>query len=111
MGPGYIQCGSGHQECWGEVTLTQSAASSATGTFTYAKAFSAAPLITCIEDQSQSSCTPAIAERLAPALYGTTTTTSAKIRQSRVSGTTDFASGDTTVAMCRAVGTWYVGPR
>jgi hypothetical protein len=95
------------QECWGTVTLTFTSTAVLATTWTFPVAFKAAttPRVWPALEDNLATATPSIQQL--SSIYsaqGSITNTTAPIALTRVSGQTNFVSGDTAIAVVYAFG-------
>jgi hypothetical protein len=100
----YIRFAGGIQLCWFEATLPYSAANVCLTTWTYPAAFIAAPDV--IGNASAIATATPIESELNPIRMNSIGATTVQVRQSRISGMTNFQPGDTVTAKVMAVGSW-----
>ena len=101
----YVRFADGWQECWkNDVTISYIGTTAIQGTWTYPAAFTSAPSV-AFNLGALGTITPTETQLAAPRV-SSISTTSASLRQPRVSGTVDFQSGESAEGRAKAVGWW-----
>lgn len=101
----FLRLASGTQICRHDVTLNFDSSSACTATWTYPAAFSASPSVIGTV-KLISGATPN-ENQLNPLRSPSAGATSATLRLGRITGQTDFQSGDTVTCTVIAVGKWF----
>lgn len=104
-GGSYLRHADGTQICRHTVSLPHASAAVCAAVWAFPASFAAAPTVT-IALRSTTGATP-VENHMAATRIGSISATVAELRQPRVTGTTDFAPGDTVTVEAVAIGTWF----